>query len=85
MFNSWSRVLVDIGASHSFIASSFVMALGLEIEVLDLVLLLNTPVRGRSTLRRVCRSFKIKIVGRHFVFDFIMLDMTSFDVILGMD
>ena len=85
MYNSWARVLIDTGASHSFIALSFALALGLEIEVLDSVLLLGTPVGSRSTLRRVCRSCEIEIVNRRFVFDFIMLDMTSFDVILGMD
>ncbi|GFY95611.1 hypothetical protein Acr_10g0009960 [Actinidia rufa] len=85
MFNSWARVLIDTGASHSFIASSFASALGLEIEVLDSVLMLDTPVGGRSTLKRVCRSCEIEIADRRFVFDFVVLDMTSFDVILGMD
>ena len=70
MLNFGARVLIDTGASHSFIASSFTLALELEIEVLDLVLLLDTPIRGRSTLRRVYRF---------------ELDMTSFDAILGMD
>ena len=53
VFNSWARVLIDTGASHSFIASSFALALGLEIEVLDSVLLLDTLIGGRSTLRQV--------------------------------
>ena len=51
MFNSWPYVLIDMGASQSFILLSFVLALGLEIEVLDSVLLLDTLVRGRITLR----------------------------------
>ncbi|GFZ16927.1 hypothetical protein Acr_26g0001970 [Actinidia rufa] len=59
MFNSWARVLIDTGVSHSFIASSFASALGLEIEVLDSVLMLDTPVGGRSTLKRVCRSCEL--------------------------
>ncbi|GFZ12759.1 hypothetical protein Acr_23g0011440 [Actinidia rufa] len=84
MFNSWARVLIDTGASHSFIASSFASALRLEIEVLDSVLMLDTPVGGRSTLKRVCRSCEVEIADRRFAFDFIVLDMTSFDVILGM-
>ena len=85
MFNSWACVLIDIGVSHSFIASSFALALGLEIEVLDSVLLLDTPVGGRTILRQVCRSCEVKITDRRFVFNFIVLDMTSFDVILDMD
>ncbi|GFY88018.1 hypothetical protein Acr_05g0016570 [Actinidia rufa] len=45
MFNSWASVLIiDTGASHSFIASSFASALDFEIEVLDSVLMLDTPV-----------------------------------------
>ena len=36
-------------------------------------------------MRRVCRSCEVEIANRHFMFDFIMLDMTSFDVILGMN
>ncbi|GFS40196.1 hypothetical protein Acr_00g0067070 [Actinidia rufa] len=83
VFNSWARVLIDTGASHSFIASSFALTLGLEVEVLDSVLMLDTPVGGRTTLRRVCRSCEVEIADRRFVFDFIVLDMTSFDVILG--
>ena len=85
MFNSWARVLIDMRESHSFISSSFVLALGLEIEVLDSVLLLDTPVGGRTILRQVCRSCEVKITDRRFVFNFIVLDMTSFDVILDMD
>ncbi|GFY91098.1 hypothetical protein Acr_07g0012940 [Actinidia rufa] len=37
---------------------------------------------ARSTLKRVCRSCEVEIADRRFVFDFIILDMTSFDVIL---
>ena len=59
--------------------------MGLEIEVLDSVLMLDTPVGGRSTLKRVCRSCEVEIADRRFVFDFIVLDMTLFDVILGMN
>ncbi|GFS30291.1 hypothetical protein Acr_00g0011220 [Actinidia rufa] len=85
MFNSWARILIDTGASHSFIASSFALALGLKVEVLDSVLMLNTLVGGRTILRRICRSCEIEINDRRFVFDFIVLDMMSFDIILGMD
>ena len=85
MFNSWARVLIDTGVSHSFIGSSFALELGLEAEVLDSVLLLDTHVGGGMTLRCVCRSCEIEIGDQHFMFNFIVLDMTSFDVILGMD
>ncbi|GFZ21162.1 hypothetical protein Acr_29g0003240 [Actinidia rufa] len=51
MFNSRARVLIDRGASHSFITSSFALALGLKVEILDSVLMLDTPMEGRTTLR----------------------------------
>ena len=85
VFNLWACVLIDTGASHSFVASSFVLILGLEVEVLDSVLMLDTLVGDRTTLRCVCRSCEVEIADRCFVFDFIVLDMTSFDVILSMD
>ena len=85
MFNLWGRVLIDMGASHIFIASTFALALGLEIEVVDSMLMLDTPIGGRSTLKRVCRSCEVEIVDRRFVFDFIVLDMIFVDVILGID
>ena len=31
----WARVLFDLGASHSFIAASVVIELGLEVEALE--------------------------------------------------
>ena len=85
MFSSWARVLVDTGATHSFIASSFVAALGLEASPLDPPLYVDTPIGGRVMLDRVCRECDLTIKERTFVFDFIVLDMTAFDVILGMD
>ncbi|GFS34441.1 hypothetical protein Acr_00g0034090 [Actinidia rufa] len=46
MFNTRARVLIDTGASHSFIASSFALALGLKVEILDSVFMLDTPMGG---------------------------------------
>ena len=85
LFSSWARVLVDTGASHSFIASSFGAALGLETSPLDPPLYVDTPIGGRVMLDRVCRECDLTIEERTFVFDFIVLDMSAFDVILGMD
>ena len=85
VFSSWARVLVDTGASHSFIAASFSTALGLETDTLDPPLYVDTPIGGWVLLDSVCRGCDLTIAERTFVFDFIVLDMTAFDVILGMD
>ncbi|GFZ14656.1 hypothetical protein Acr_24g0008460 [Actinidia rufa] len=50
LFNSFAGVLFDSGASHSFIAASFVLALGLETEELNPPLFVNTPIGGRTSL-----------------------------------
>ncbi|XP_058208134.1 uncharacterized protein LOC131321144 [Rhododendron vialii] len=85
LFNSFARVLFDSGASHSFIATSFVYALELDIENLDSPLFVETPLGGKSSLSRICKGCELVICDHHFVFDFIVLDMLGFDLILGMD
>ena len=52
VFSSWASVLVDTGASHSFISASLASALGLEISILDSPLYIDTPVGGRVLLDR---------------------------------
>ncbi|XP_058202780.1 uncharacterized protein LOC131317231 [Rhododendron vialii] len=85
LFNSFARVLFDSRASHSFIAASFAYALESEIESINPPLLVETPIGGRSPLDRVCRDCELAIRDRCFTFDFIVLNMSGFDLILGMD
>ncbi|XP_058180087.1 uncharacterized protein LOC131298627 [Rhododendron vialii] len=85
LFNSFARVLFDSGASHSFIAASFVCALELDTENLDSPLFVETPLRGKSSLNRICMGCELIICDRRFDFDFIVLNMSGFDLILGMD
>ncbi|GFY97573.1 hypothetical protein Acr_12g0001140 [Actinidia rufa] len=85
LFNSFAGVLFDSGASHSFIAASFVLALGLETEELNPPLFVDTPIGGRTPLDRICSGGELVILDHHFVFDFIVLGMSGFDLILGMD
>ena len=46
--SSWTDVLIDTSASHSFLAQSFVSALGLETEELGPGMSVETPVGGKS-------------------------------------
>ncbi|XP_059658598.1 uncharacterized protein LOC132304916 [Cornus florida] len=45
----------------------------------------DTPVGGPVFLERVCQGYAIEIAGRTLEFNFIVFDMTGFDIILGMD
>ena len=85
LFSAWARVLLDTGATHSFRATSFVTALGLETSSLDPPLYVDTPIEGPVLLDRVCRECDLTIAERNFVFDFTVLDMSAFDVIWEMD
>ena len=85
LFNFFAGVLFDFEASHSFIAASFVLALGLETEELNPPLFVDTPIGGRMPLDCICQGCELVILNHHFVFDFIVLGMSGFDLILGMD
>ncbi|XP_057510780.1 uncharacterized protein LOC130793157 [Actinidia eriantha] len=85
VFNSWATVLIDTGASCSFIASVFAVALGLEVDLLDSTLLVDTPVGGVVPSNRVCRGCVLVIADRRIEVDLVVMDMSGFDIILGMD
>ncbi len=85
VYNTWARILFDTGASHSFIALTFARALGLPVDQLAQPLCVETPVGGVVTLGNICRACDLMVAGNYLTFDLILLDMHTFDVILGMD
>lgn len=85
LYNSFTKVLFDSGASHSFISASFLHALELEFEELNLSLFVDLPLGGRAPFSRIFRGCELVMLDRQFAFDFIVLGMTEFDLILGMD
>ena len=80
----WARVLFDSGASHSFIAASVVIELGLEVETLEEPLYVSSPLGIRARIR-ICRGCKLEISGTLLTVDLRIMNMSEFDVILGMD
>ena len=78
-------MLVDTGASCSFISLSCASSLDLEMSRLTPILLVNTPVGGLVPLDQVCRGCELVIAYRIIVIDLIIIVLLSFDVILGMD
>ena len=81
----WARVLFDSGASHSFIAASAVIELGLEVETLEEPLYLSSPLGIRARIGMICRGCELEISGTLLIVDLRIMDMSEFDVILGMD
>ena len=81
----WARVLFDSGASHSFIAASVVIELGLEVETLEEPLYVSSPLGIRARIGMICRGCELEISGTLLTVDLRIMDMSEFDVILRMD
>ena len=79
----WARVLFDYGASHSFIAASAVIELGLEVETLEEPLYVSSPLGIRARIGMICRGCELEISGTLLTVDLRIMDMSEFDVILG--
>ena len=80
----WVRVLFDSGASHSFIAASYVNVLGLKVESLGKLLHVSSPLRIRVRIDHICRDCELEISGILLTVDLRVMDMSDFDVILSM-
>ena len=78
-------MLFDFGASHSFIAASVVIELGLEVETLEEPLYVSSPIRIRVRIGMICRGCELEISGTLLTMDLRIIDLSEFDVILGMD
>ena len=78
-------MLFDSGASHSFIVVSVVIKLGLEVETLEEPLYVSSPLGIRARIGMICRGCELEISGTLLTVDLRIMDMSEFDVILGMD
>ena len=72
-------------ASHSFIAASVVIELGLEVKALEEPLYVSSPLGIRVRIGMICRGCKLEISGILLTVDLRIMDMSEFNVILGMD
>ena len=59
--------------------------LGLEVETLKEPLYMSSPLRIRARIRMICRGCELEISGTLLTVDLRIMDMSKFDVILGMD
>ena len=80
----WARILFDSSASHSFIAASCVRELGLEVETLEKSLYVSSPLGTRVSVDLICWGCELEISGILLTMDLRVMDMSEFDVILGM-
>ena len=78
-------MLFDYGASHSFIAASVVIELGLEVEALEEPLYVSSPLGIKARIWMICRGCELEISGALLTVDLRIMDMSEFDIILGID
>jgi predicted aspartyl protease len=77
-------VLFDSGASHSFLAASFVQKYNLPLSMLKNQIIISSP-GGDMHARHVCSKVSILIRGVEFLANLIVLESKGIDMILGMD
>ena len=65
--------------------ASVVIELGLEVEALEEPLYVSSPLRIRARIGMICHSCELEISGILLIVDLRVMDMSEFDVILGMD
>ena len=78
-------MLFDSGVSHSFIATSIVIELGLEVENLEEPLSVSSSLGIRARIGMIFRGCELEISGTLVTMDLRIMDMSEFNVILGMD
>ena len=78
-------MLFDSGASRSLIAASVAVELGLEVEALEEPLYVSSPLWIMARIGMICHVFELEISKILFIVDLRVMDMSEFDVILGMD
>ncbi|KZV52739.1 hypothetical protein F511_42574 [Dorcoceras hygrometricum] len=78
-------VLVDIGASHTFISEHFVVTHSLPLESLTEVVAISSPLgRGMLSVRAV-KNCILQFEGHEIEIDCIVLGLSNFDCIIGID
>jgi hypothetical protein len=77
-------VLFDLGASYSFISSTFVAKHHLPITIMKHTMLVSSP-GGEMRIKHICPVISITIRGVDFLANPIILYSKGIDIILGTD
>ncbi|XP_058219911.1 uncharacterized protein LOC131330379 [Rhododendron vialii] len=85
LYNTCIQALFDSGASHSFISAACVSTLGLETELLGTTMHVTSPLGSKISMGLICKGCELEVSNLRLTFNLRVIDMTDFDVILGMD
>jgi hypothetical protein len=81
--DTFTVVLFNSGASHSFIFAAYVEKHNLPLALLKCQMIVSSP-GGDMPAMQLCLKMNLKIRGVDFVANLIVLELKDFDIILGM-
>ena len=85
VFDRDAHILIDPGATHSLISTSFISNVNVESQPIDCSIMVSVPTGDSRIAESVYLDSRVIIRGHEFLEDLILLDIHDFDVILGMD
>ena len=85
VFESDAYVLIDPGATHSFISAKFIAQVNIEIQPIDCSMVVSLPTGDSLIADIVYMGCRVIIQDHEFMANLVLLDIQDFDVILGMD
>ncbi|KAL4377653.1 hypothetical protein GQ457_02G040050 [Hibiscus cannabinus] len=77
--------LIDVGSTHSYVASSVYVRLGVTSEETSYGITVLSPLGHSVSVNRIFRRCPLEIEGEVFLADLMELPFGEFDLILGMD
>nr|XP_033511627.1 uncharacterized protein LOC117276389 [Nicotiana tomentosiformis] len=80
-----ASVLFDLGSTYSYVSSLFSPYLDVSCESLGVPIFVSTPVGDSIVVDQVYRSRVVTFYGYETGVNLLLLDMTVFELILGMD
>ena len=85
VFGCDAHILIDLGATHSFISMGFISKVNVESQPIDCSIVVSLRTRDSWIAESVYLDSRVIIGGQEFMADLVLLDIHYFDVILGMD
>ena len=85
VFGRDAHILIDPGATHSFISMEFISKVNVKSQPIDCSIVVSLPKGDSRIAESVYQNNRVIIGGQEFLADLIFLDIHDFDVILGMD
>ncbi|XP_071917105.1 uncharacterized protein [Coffea arabica] len=86
IFHRLARVLIDPGATHSFVNPIFMSEINVQPVKLPFDLEVRTPMGNRSIITSLAyKNCEFWVGERKMLVDLVSLDIKGYDVIIGMD